>query len=173
MAKQLKAAEDAPAPIGHNVSEEAIVRTYVADMVALKAEQTAVADKIKARRKLVKAQHPDILLTELDRVIKMSTWSHDEIRDSFDRSSRYARFLGMPVGAQAELFEELPDHEATREKWGQRGYTDGLAGRGVPEVPPKECPPDAHQRYGARWLEGQKETQAAFLEANGVDAKAA
>ena len=173
MAKALQAKDDAPAPIGHNTSEEAIIRAYCADMVVLRAEQADLRERIKARRTLLKAQAPGTLVTELDRVIKMQTWGHDEIRDSFDRTERYARFLGLPIGAQANLFDGLPDFEAVREKWGERGYRDGLAGRGKPEEPPKECPQDARQRYGERWQEGQAETVAAYAAVNGVSENAA
>jgi len=168
MAKALTAD---PAPTGHNVSEEAVVRTYVADMVKLQAEKQAITDKIKTRRKLAKAQGVDAL-QELDRVIKMSTWSPDEVRDSFQRTERYARFLGLPIGSQASLFddERVPELERTREKWGDRGFTDGVMGRGKPEEPPKECPPDARQRYGERWEEGQKKSVEDYAQANGLKA---
>jgi len=169
MAKPL-AANPPPAEPGHNVSEEAIVRTYVADMVKLRAEQTALADRIKARRKLAKAQGVEAL-QELDRVIKMSTWSPDEVKESFERTERYARFLGLPIGSQASLFDDdrIPEHERIREKWGDRGYTDGLMGRGKPEEPPKECPEDARRRYGERWEEGQRKSVEDYAQANGVD----
>lgn len=163
MAAQLKAVEpttdNAAAPVGHNVSEESVIRVYVADMVALKAEQKALAEKIKARRKQLKADMGvvDVNLGELDQVIKMSSWTPDDVRESFDRRQRYASFLGLPIGTQGSLFDDprVPEVEQQRAKWRARGFSDGVKGIGWPESPPKECHQDSAQAYGEGWQAGQ------------------
>lgn len=161
MARKLEAANENDGR-SNEVNLEAITRVYVADLIALQAQQKGIADQIKARRKQAKADGVDGL-QELDRIIKMSAWSPDEVRESFERTQRYAALLHLPIDTQGELFEDprVPEIEQLRAKWRARGKGDGIKGIGWPESPPKECHADCHQAYGEGWTEGQNELLAA------------
>jgi hypothetical protein len=141
------------------------IRAYIKDLTTLTAELDVVKAKLMSRRKL--AGGIGIELGLLDRRLKRQGWSTEEIKDDWQTELRYAELLGQPIGAQLDAFGDSRTPEAIREKvrWQQIGRMHGLAGRGAPESPPDECPPDARVEYGAGWMAGQEETQAAFLRA--------
>ena len=169
MARTLKPADDEP-ELRSNVSEEATVRVYVSRLVGLQADRKAITDKINTLRKQAKAD--GLMLGELDRVIKMSTWEPDEIRASVARTEAYSRFLGQPIGTQGSLFDDprLPEVERLREKWRARGFSDGVKGVGWADQPPDECHQDCHVAYGEGHEAGQRQLHDDLLATGAKDA---
>ena len=137
------AGSDGQAPgLGHNVDhEEATFLRHVRAIVTAQAIVEDAKNGLKSVRKLAKAD--GIELKKLDAVVTTTEWSPGEIRDHFGTLNRYALWMGLPVGTQADLFADVP--EASRESvdWEARGYCAALTNKGAfAGKPPSECPPD-------------------------------
>lgn len=70
-----------------------------------------------------------------------------------ERTLRLARWAGMPVGSQAQLFEPVTNHA-------DDGKTAGMSG--LPCDPPKHLAIDAQQMWIGGWHDGQTTLMAAF-----------
>src|SRR5690606_25481991 len=73
----------------------------VREVAKVNAEMRALNERRKGIRKKWKSE--GIELGILDATIKMAEWDRAEVRAHFDNARRYAEWLGLPVGVQADL----------------------------------------------------------------------
>ena len=151
-----------------------MIRRYAGDYAELQGKQKAIADEIAALGKKAKAD--GLFVDDLKAILRMSTWTPEEIRAVFERRRAYAQALGMPTNSQGDLFEDaltddrIPDGARVELSWEIKGHMDGLMGRGWPEDPPKECPEGGcRQAYGRGWERGQKERLEAYAAAKSAE----
>lgn len=78
-----------------------------------------------------------------------------KLKGNLERALRLARWLGMPVGTQVNLFDAPVDDRAAQE-----GSTAGMAGADC--KPPVHYSAESSQRWIAAWHEGQATLTAAF-----------
>jgi hypothetical protein len=140
------------------------IRMAARKMVELQVERENVSRKISAYRKSLKAE--GFTLGVLDAVVKMLDWTPEEIKNHYAERNWYAEAMRFPVGSQLEFFgtDATPDAVKEQLKWKQIGFKDGVAGKGWANEPPKGCPPEAVQSYGAGHEEGQETVRRAYLE---------
>lgn len=118
-----------------------------------KADRTAIADLAKSDLgKGAVADIKDMILA--DNPKKMKT--------TVERFQRLARWAGLKVGSQPQLFEAVQvDHL-------EEGKTAGMSGATC--EPPKNLAHDASQKWIAGWHEGQTVLMSAFKKKRPVDA---
>lgn len=116
-----------------------------------KAERTAVVDLAKSD--LGKGAKHDI-------VDLLTANTPAKMKAVFDRVQRLARWAGLPVGSQAQLFEKTPDTF-------EDGKVAGMSGLAC--EPPKELAQDSAQRWISGWHEGQTVLASAFKKRRPVD----
>lgn len=103
----------------------------------------------------------------LDEAIKMADWDRQEVREKFDLRRRYAAWLGLPVGTQAEMFEGKDDDEILTADWTAAGRTAALSGK--PARPTKDCPPQYHEAFMAGFAEAADADFEAAAPADPID----
>ncbi len=142
-----------PPPAGHNQVDQDTFLSFVRQITAEQAKVEAAKSGLKSVRKQAKAS--GIELGHLDAVVRMSEWSIEEVREHYALSTRYAIWLGLPLGEQADLFADenaapaKPTDKAA--EWDAKGFMAATTGKGVfGDGPPAECPPEHHQD----WLHG-------------------
>jgi hypothetical protein len=119
----------------------------------------AVVERAKAERKAV----ADLAKSELGKgavgdIKDMIVYAdHDKARAMLERTTRLAKWMGMPVGFQVDLFA---DRAPVEEKWAQEGFTAGLAGDTC--QPPVTMPPSGAQIWISQWHRGQAILTSAF-----------
>src|SRR6266403_1670456 len=120
-----------------------------------KAERTAIVDLAKSDRgKGAKAAIKDLLTANTPANMKAV----------FDRVQRLARWAGLPVGTQTQLFEKKMDSF-------EDGKVAGMSGDKC--EPPHNLAQDSSQRWIAGWHEGQTILMAAFKKKRPADPIAA
>lgn len=112
-------------------------------LTAINEKQKKVNEERRAVRKQLKAN--GLELGALDAALKMADWERSEVREHFDLRRRYAQWLGLPIGTQAELFDGKKDDEILTEEWTAAGRTAALTGK--PARPPENCPPAYHETF--------------------------
>jgi len=136
------------------------------DIAKVNAEMRSLNERRKGIRKKWKAE--GIELGILDATLKMAEWDRAEVRTHFDNARKYAEWLGLPVGVQADLFKGLGDDEVQKAEWRALGRVASNLGR--PAKPPEDCPPE----YQQAWLQGfNDEDEAAWSEAERNEAQTA
>lgn len=136
----------------------------VRDIAKVNAEMRALNERRKGIRKKWKSE--GIELGVLDATIKMAEWDRAEVRDHFDNARKYAEWLGLPVGVQADLFKGMGDDEVQKSEWRALGRVASNLGR--PAKPPEDCGPE----YRQAWLQGfNDEDEAAWSEAEREEAQ--
>src|SRR5919206_3408391 len=90
------------AEAGHNT--EKLLQIHVGQIQKAIAEKDAAVAKIRKLRKSAKAD--GINLGVLDRVLKDMKAKPEEREQDLADFLRYSRWLGAPVGFQADLFED-------------------------------------------------------------------
>lgn len=76
-----------------------------------------------------------------------------KLKGAIERTMRLARWLGLPVGSQAQMFEVVIDHA-------EEGKTAGMSGDEC--KPPQSLAHDAAQKWIAGWHDGQTILASAF-----------
>lgn len=142
-------------------AEAKLVHDALKQMASLNLERAALNAKISKARKQMKAD--GIELGPLDATLRMMEWSPSEVREHFDIQQRYARAARLPIGTQIDLLSDVDDATVTAGDWNSRGFSAATTGKGVPGVPPKECPPEHHQDWLAGWNDGQMKNAPAKL----------
>ena len=136
----------------------------VREIAAINAEMKALNERRKSIRKKWKSN--GIELGVADATIKMAEWDRSEVREHFDTARRYADWLGLPIGAQPDLFAK-GDDTVQRKEWYAMGRVASNLGR--PARPPEECPPEYQQVFMAgfndedeeQWTQAEKDTAVA------------
>jgi len=146
--KPKKGAKAAPDPDrSANVSQDTFLES-VQELAGINAKMKACNEERKRIRKTIKAR--GLELGVLDATLKMAEWDRDEVRANFDNRRKYAEWLGLPIGVQAELFEGMKAEEKAFAEWQAKGKTSRLAGK--PAQPPEDCP----ETYQLAWTRGWK-----------------
>jgi hypothetical protein len=125
------------------------VRLYMAAdalVEAAKADHKRVVDQAKAD--LGKGAMADI-----KDLIAAKDEAH--VKGTLERHLRIARWAGLPVGTQLQMFDIMPDDKAHEE-----GKVAGMAGETC--QPPVHWPASAHQRWIEGWHKGQAVLASAF-----------
>lgn len=175
MARKLGSADDSKVvPINPNAEvrreqasnvTSATFLEAVRDIAKINGEMRALNERRKSVRKKWKSE--GIELGILDATIKMAEWDRAEVRAHFDNARRYAEWLGLPVGVQADLFKGLGDDAVQKKEWFALGAVASRLGRSPKEIP-EECPPE----YQQHWLAGfNGEDEKAWTEAELNDAQ--
>jgi ribosome modulation factor len=111
-----------------------------------KADRTSVADLAKA----------DLGKGAISDIKDMIANSDDKkLKASLERTLRLARWLGMPVGTQVNMFEAPVEDRAAED-----GRTAGMEGKACD--PPRHLAVTASQRWIGGWHEGQTVLASAF-----------
>lgn len=76
-----------------------------------------------------------------------------KLKGALERTMRLARWLGLPVGTQSQMFEAVTDHA-------EEGKTAGMSGDKC--EPPQHLAQDATQKWISGWHEGQTILASAF-----------
>jgi hypothetical protein len=121
-----------------------------------KADRTAIADLAKSDLgKGALADIKDMIIAD----------SPKKMKAVLERAQKLARWAGLKVGSQPELFEAAQvDHH-------ENGKTAGMSGDTC--EPPKNLAQDAAQLWISGWHEGQTVLMAAFKKKRPVDAPTA
>jgi len=150
--------DDEAAGPGHNSGltddqRQALTRQH------LRAYQSALAAKKEADAafknacKKAKAELGDGAVADIKLLIELSTDGGEQrFRDDMERQARVARWCGMPIGAQGNLFDE--DRRPIEEKALEEGKAAGFDGK---DAKPPYAP--GHPGYDA-WMRGWHEAQA-------------
>lgn len=146
-----------------NVTQETFIEA-VREIAKVNAEMKALNERRKGIRKKWKAEGLELGI--LDATIKMAEWDRAEVRAHFDNARRYADWLGLPVGMQADLFQSLGADEVQKKEWAALGRVASRLGKSA--KPPEECPAEYHQD----WMRGfADEDEDAWTEAEKHDAQ--
>jgi hypothetical protein len=118
-----------------------------------KADRTAIADLAKSDLgKGALADIKDMIIAD----------NPKKMKSVLERAQRLARWAGLKVGSQPQLFEAATvDHH-------EEGKTAGMSG--VTCEPPRNMAHDASQHWISGWHEGQTVLMAAFKKKRPVDA---
>lgn len=140
-----KAGRKKATPDHANVTPEAF-REAVKIMAAANAALAEANEARKGVRKRIKAM--GIELGDMDAIVRMSEWERPEVREVFERRQKYAEWIGLPVGTQADLFAGMSDEEIQAREWHAAGRTAFLSAkeRLIPENVPEE--------FEAHWTAG-------------------
>lgn len=116
-----------------------------------KADRTAIADLAKSDLgKGALADIKDLILAGTDKKMKALV----------ERTMRIARYAGLAIGAQTNLFEPVVDYV-------DQGKVAGMQGQTC--QPPKNLAQDAQQKWIGGWHEGQTILMGAFKKKRPVD----
>lgn len=173
MARKLGSGSDNVVPLNPNAEARAEQRANVTnetfleavrEVARVNAEMRALNERRKGIRKKWKAE--GIELGILDATIKMAEWDRSEVRAHFDTARRYAEWLGLPVGAQPDLFAKMGEDDIQKKEWAALGRVASRLGKAA--RPPEECPPE----YQQDWLRGfNDEDEEAWSEAERTEAQ--
>ncbi|WP_270374954.1 hypothetical protein [Marinicauda sp. Alg238-R41] len=141
---------------GSNVNRDTFLQA-VTGLREIDDRLNVIKEERKRYRK--KLKHEGIELGELDAVVKLADTTHKDVRGYFDRLHRYARFLALPTGTTAEMFEDKSADDIDRMDWRSEGATAGMMGK--EGSPPDHCPAEFHQAF----MDGYASGQAARAEA--------
>lgn len=130
------------AEMAGNVSQETFLQSCQ-EIAAVNLACKAAADARAKVRKTIKAR--GIELGILDATLKMADWDREEVRLAFDNRRRYAEWLGLPIGIQADMFKDkTPEQKAQMDAHG-RGVTDARTGKSG--QPPEDLAEDLAEFY--------------------------
>jgi hypothetical protein len=115
---------------------------------AAKADRKAVADQAKAD--LGKGAVADI--KDL-----IAAGDEKKTKASIERMMRLAKWSGLPIGFQVDMFADCRPIE---DKWAEEGKTAGMAGENC--QPPSHLPPSGAQIWIQNWHAGQAILASAF-----------
>jgi len=154
----------AAAPLGHNsaltddekraltLHHKVLYEAADALVEKAKADRTAIADLAKSDLgKGALADIKDMILAD----------NPKKMKSVLERAQRLARWAGLKVGSQPQLFEAAQvDHL-------EEGKTAGMSGKAC--EPPKNLAADASQTWINGWHEGQTVLMAAFKKKRPID----
>lgn len=161
MAKSINAPADKSPGSGHNGPDEGVFLKHVRKIIEANQKLEDAKSARQAIRKLAKAD--GIELKKLDAVVTMSDWEPGEVRDHFLTLNKYAIWIGLPVGHQADIFEDLPEAALPPEQWRHKGFIAATTGKGSFGEAPADCPPgDCTQAYLQGVHSGQERIAAAM-----------
>jgi hypothetical protein len=156
MTKPKKDSDDVPAPKLEEVSED----QRLAEFFAYKKRLIPLLEALKDARDDVKelyaeAKQQGIWKKELELAIALDTPEGEEkAKSDFERTLRIAKWMGVPIGSQVDMFDE-PKGDAKHFEAGKRA---ALADE------PARSPPGLGQSDAQHWLEGHSAGRIALNE---------
>lgn len=132
-----------------------------------KKYESALADKKKADadfKNVCKLARADLGATAIDDIKELiefeSEGSDERFQAELERRLRNARWAGLAIGSQADLFAN--DAPSLKERAHNEGYRDGIEGKIL--EPPKHYSPgtDGYAGYTEGWHAGQAEIAGRF-----------
>ena len=139
---------DAKRELSGNVTSGTFLEA-VREIAKVNAEMKALNARRNGIRKKWKSEGLELGL--LDAALKMAEWDRAEVRSHFDTGRRYAEWLGLPIGAQTDMFKNASDDAILKAEWfglGRVASRLGKAGKA-----PDECPPEYQQAFMAGFNE--------------------
>lgn len=131
------------------------------------AQRTAVAN-LRNAYKLAKAELGEDAKQVIDQMILLKTPEGEvEIKARMERLQRAARWMGMPMGAQSDMFEDRrPDTDRAFEN----GKIDRLASKANnnphhPTLPQHDAYEDGYRRGGELFVEAQRRDDGILFDA--------
>lgn len=179
-AETVEAAPEQEAPtVGHNsdttpelTEDQRIALTFVhkrAYVAALAAKKKADAE-FKNVAKLAKSELGPDAVADIKDLIAMETEEGEfAIKASIERQLRVARWMGLPYGAQAGLFDNV-DLTPAAEKAYANGKRDGLAG--ASQNNPHDPSVPQYGEYLRGWQDGQAVISSGIRPLSPVEAAA-
>lgn len=153
-----------PPPPGHNGLTDETFLLFVNELAQIEAKLDEWKGQRKSARKRAKAAGID--LGHMDAVVRMADWSTDEVREFFGTRTKYALWMRLPLGAQADMFadEQTKPVEEPQDAayWSGKGYQAGV--RGLVLKIPAECHPQHHQDFTHGYHAGQAKLAPKKLE---------
>jgi hypothetical protein len=140
------------AEAGHNT--EKLLQIHVGQIQKAIAEKDAAVAKIRKLRKSAKAD--GINMKMLDRVLGDLKAKPDEREQDLSDYMRYARWLGQPIGFQADLFEDTGNGKVQPKGQGTDQSAAFLAGLRAGRMGEDQWtgPHPEHTPEGQDWLRG-------------------
>lgn len=144
--------------VGHNQLTDderfALLSRHKKTIVSLREAKKEAAKAVKDAEKLAKSELGDEAVLEIDHMIELETAEGEaKFKANVEREVRVARWLGLPIGSNGDLFDAV-DRTPAVDRAAATGKRDGLAGnRAQPN-----CDPSVPQyaAYMAGYAEGQK-----------------
>lgn len=150
--------EESPG-LGHNqptyTSDErfALLSRHKQSIVALRAAKKEAATAVKDAEKLCKSELGDEAVAEIDHMILLETAEGEaKFKKTVEREVRVAKWMGLPVGANGNLFDDV-DRTPSVDRAAGAGKRAGLAGERA------ECPHDPSTEQYTAWMTGYHEGQ--------------
>lgn len=145
---------------GHNSSlTDDEQRALTLHHMRLYAAADALVEKAKGERQMVGDQARADLGKGAVKDIKDLIAAGDEkkVKAAIERSMRLARWAGVPINFQLDMFA---DREPAEEKWAKDGKHAGMSGDVC--QPPGHLPTSAHNTWISAWHDGQAILAGAF-----------
>lgn len=149
--------------VGHNsenavpdlTEDQRIALTFLhkkAYAKALNVKKQADAD-LKNVCKLAKSELGDEAVADIKDMIALETEEGEaKLKAQVERQLRVAKWMGLPFGAQGDIFDKV-DRQPATEKAYANGKRDGLAGE--PQHNPHDPSVPQHGEYLRGWSDGQ------------------
>lgn len=151
-----------PETEGHNLSGDDEQALFIHHLSKLRAQDLKVA----AAKAVLDAERA--VLNDLFHKAKVDKFTRKELREILDDSASVRRNLqageerraklrgwaGLPVGAQGDLFDRLPEEVKDEQAYEGTGYSAGL--RGDPGIVPEDISPRFVQAWMRGWNAGQE-----------------
>lgn len=146
-----------PAPLGHNqLSDDETAKLFFqhkrAYSAALDTKKVAAA-KFLETCKLAKAELGAGVVADIKTALELESEEGEaKIKAAIEAQLRVARWMNVPIGAQAEMFGEPDRTPAVDRAWAE-GKRDGL--QGLTLKPPYDPSTPQYGRYQEGWHAGQ------------------
>lgn len=151
-----------PETEGHNLSGDDEHALFIHHLSKLRAQDKLVAEakaKLDAERAVLndlfhKAKVDKFTRKELREVLDDSAAVRRDLQAVEERRAKLRGWAGLPVGAQGDLFDRLPEEVKDEQAYEGTGYSAGL--RGDPGVVPEDISPRFVQAWMRGWNAGQE-----------------
>lgn len=158
-----KAADEGATPgIGHNdLTEEQRAALLFQAVGKIEREQVKMREHVAAIRLIRKQAKADgVSAKELNWALELRKSDPDEALATMAMQTRVAKWMGHPIGTQADLFGDGVDRTPSVEKAYGEGRVAGMAGDAC--IVPEKWAPGGEQHQ--RWLDGWHDGQRVILE---------
>lgn len=158
-----KGADDGARPgIGHNdLTEDQKAALLFQAAGKIEREQAKMREHVAAIRLIRKQAKADgVDKAELDYVLHLRKTDADSALAEMAMRTRVAKWMGHPIGTQADLFGDGVDRTPGVERAYAEGKVAGMAGDAC--APPEKWAPGGEQHQ--RWLDGWHDGQRVIME---------
>lgn len=150
---------DGAPPATNEVSQDLFLH-YVGQQEQLEAEIKVLRKKKAKLRRDMRIN--GIRLTDMDLSLKMRAVEDDDvILESMRAIKKYSAFLGLPIGTQLSLLDDVPSDLTDSDDLDQRAYDFGRRAGALGEFE-DDNPYDLGSSQGQKWLKGYRDAQKAI-----------